>query len=56
MVDEYNRTSTNNNVEERIMTHTQWMLLDPKTKAKAQLRPELKQGVRTYKAIREYLE
>ena len=39
LVTEYNRTTKSANVEERQMCHTLWLLVDPKTKAKAEVRP-----------------
>ena len=56
LADEYNKVSPNGPVEERIKVWAAWSLIDPVTKAKADNRVELKPAVRSFQAIRDYLE
>ena len=56
LVDEYNKCQPDKNIEDRIKCWAAWALLDPATMLKADARAELKPAVRTYQAIRNFVD
>ena len=56
LVDEYNKCQPDKTIEDRIKCWAAWALLDPATMLKADARAELKPAVRTYQAIRNFVD